>query len=543
MAGMVDSLKFWNWGKKKPVVQADFTGYNTGGGQYRTLFSFIYNGEKNLGEVGPPKDYIIDFGVLRVRSWQMFIESDMASIVLSKFCHWVIGRGLRLQCEPAVDVLGDSGVSVDAQKFSKSVEARFRLFCRSRNSTYSKEKNLFRLQRVAMINAKVGGDALVIIRYDEETGVNVQVIDGAHVVNPLKAGAVNAAYWSAIESNGNRIENGIELNKRNEHIAYYVRKAGTVDTTRVPAIGPASGMRQAYMVYGSEYRIDDMRGLPLISVVIETIKKLERYKEATVGSAEELAKIVYQVVHQQYSTGESPLNDNIVKAFDADKNSDLPTDTLGNELANTIRVSTNKQAVNNPRGAEIKTINSNKYQLYFKDFFGINADMICAAVRIPPDVAFSKYNANYSASRAAIKDWEHTLLVERDDFGDQFMRPIFEFWFRIQVLSNKINAPGYLQAWINKDYDVLEAYHNSRWAGTAVPHIDPEKEVKAERLKLGESAKDMPLTTLEASTEALNGGEADSNMTQFAEELKESKALGIKTEEPQPKPGKPAKQS
>jgi hypothetical protein len=63
-----------------------------------------------------------------------------------------------------------------------------------------------------------------------------------------------------------------------------------------------------------------------------------------------------------------------------------------------------------------------------------------------------------------------------------------------------------------------------------VPHIDPLKEVMAERAKLGTAADAIPLTTVEDATRNLNGGDSDSNMTQFADEYQTAKKLKIPVE-------------
>ncbi len=49
-------------------------------------------------------------------------------------------------------------------------------------------------------------------------------------------------------------------------------------------------------------------------------------------------------------------------------------------------------------------------------------------------------------------------------------------------------------------------------------------------MKLGITAESIPLTTVEAATEILNGGDSEHNMNQYAEELEDSKALGLKPE-------------
>lgn len=520
---------------------AQFTGYGNGAGTYRNLFSWSFNGEKNLGGIGPIKNYWIDYESLRARSWQAYLDSELAQTILKKFGIWVIGKGLRLQSEPMSDILESEGITIDAEKFSKTVEARFQLFAKSNHSDYSGMANLNKIQKRAHKNAIVGGDVLVILRYIDDC-VKVQLIDGAHVQQPIRVGN-NVSIFELSETNCNRIENGIELSPTNEHIAYYVRKPGInmFESVRIPAKGKKTGLRMAYLVYGSEYRIDNMRGLPLLSVVMETLKKLERYKEATVGSAEELAKISYQIVHQQFSTGESPLLGQLAKAHDAEAGSDLPIDIEGRDLANTVAATQEKQTYNMPVGSELKTINPNKYQLYFKDFYGVNGDSICASVGIPPDVAMSKYNSNYSASRAAIKDWEHTLNVERDDFGGQFLKPIYQLWLYTEVLKNKVVAPGFIEAFMSENYMVCDAYCMARWSGPSVPHIDPLKEVQSERAKLGATSMNIPLTTVESATEALNSGDADANMAQYARELELNETLGIEPEEEEVMAAKPKK--
>lgn len=73
----------------------------------------------------------------------------------------------------------------------------------------------------------------------------------------------------------------------------------------------------------------------------------------------------------------------------------------------------------------------------------------------------------------------------------------------------------------------IEAFQGARFTGSMFPHIDPLKEAQAERLKLGALGGAVPLTTVEAATEALNGGDSRANIEQYALELEEAKELGI----------------
>lgn len=516
--------------KTAPTADA-FSGY------YTPLFTISYNGEKDLGEIGPIKNYVLDYQGLRARSWASFLTSEVAQTILNRSTTWVIGRGLKLQVELPVDILESEGIAADSQTFSRQVESRFSIYRKSKMADYSGMCSLDVLEERAYKNSIIGGDVLVVLRYIDNC-VKVQLIDGAHVMSPL----YGTEWFPMALANGNKIINGIEISATREHVAYFVRKSiidskdGTsFQIERIPAKGSKSGLTMAFLVSGLEYRIDNLRSMPLLSAVLETIAKLERYKEAMVGSAEETAKVSYQVVHQAFSTGESPLAGQLARAFDLDRNNngDLPVDIAGKNLANLVAATTNKQAFNNPVGAEIKSLDY-KNQMHFKDFYEINTDILCAAVEIPPNVAMSKYNDSFSASRAALKDWEHTLHVKRARFSAQFTQIIYAFWLETEILKGKIQAPGYLQAKAEGNYMIIQAYRCARFVGPAVPHIDPLKEVQAERAKLGLTGESIPLTTAESATEKLNEGEYDSNVTQYAQELELSKKLKVVIDVPAP---------
>ena len=497
---------------------------------YRPLFNISYDGEKNTGELGSPLSYRLDYRGLRLRSWQSYLDNEITQTVIKKYVLWIIGGGLKLQSEPVESVLSDEKVTLDTDKFSKAVEDRFKLFAEQKSVDHSGLINLNSIANTAYLNSIVGGDVLVVLRVVKGK-LKVELIDGAHVQNPL------FDEQKEIPKN-HELKNGIETNKRGEHVRYWVAQK---DHTfkKIRARGSKMGREMAFMVYGLKYRLNDNRGIPLIATSLETLQKLDRYKEATVGSAEERAKIPFFIEHGQSSTGENPVTGNMARAFNIDAQQEIPTDINGTELANEIAVSMNKQVYNMPVDSKIVSTDT-KSDIHFQDFYMPNVNVICSAIGIPPEVALSKYDSNFSASRAALKDWEHTINVERKKFSDQFYKKIFSFWLELEVLKNNIQAPGYINLLMTQNEIGIAAYQQSRFVGANVPHIDPVKEVAAERLKLGKSGENIPLTTAEAATEALNGGDYQSNVTQYATELEETKTAGITTEqtETQPLPNK-----
>jgi hypothetical protein len=485
------------------------------------VWSHSFTGEKNYGEFGPTRSYLPDYQLLRYRSWQAYLESDVAQIAINRLATWVIGEGLKLQSEPSRIVLQALGINVgNIDKFSKTVEAFYML-----------TKNEKAME--AFVNSIVGGDVLTILRYDKDKdSVTIELIDGAHVCNPQGYGdEVNAHELP----NGNRIEHGIELSPSNEHIAFWVKNSN-LKYERIPA--KTGDAVTAFLVYGSKYRLDTHRGMPLISVVLERIRQLERYSGATLGSAEERAKIPYFIEHELGSTGENPMVNQIVKIINGDTTTGgefSAIDTAGNEFANLAAATYNKMMINMPINSTMKAI-EHKAELYFKDFYQTHQFVLFACIGIPPNVALQQYNDSYSASRAAIMDWQHTLTVRRAIFSNQFERPVFTWWMFIETVRGTFKVPSLLKAWAAKRWIIVEAFLKARFVGASVPHIDPLKEVQAERLKLGETGAALPLTTLEQATESLGLGDSAANMEQYANELTASKKLKIEVPEPAAKP-------
>lgn len=497
---------------------------------YSPILNLPYTGEKTPGEMGAAKDYNLWYDYLRVRSWQSFLESEVTLIIFNKFTKWVIGTGLYVQSEPEKIVLRQEGINSIPDDFAKEVEHRFNLWITTRQSDTAGMMPFAEMSFEAYKNCIIGGDVLAI-NYPEGNSVKVQLIDGSHVVSP----SADSGFLKAAQDRGNRIEYGVEIGQNNEHIAYYVLGSNG-KYYRIERIGKRSGKLMAYLIYGSRYRLDNVRGYPLIASVLEKLKKLDRYAEATVGSAEERQKIAYSIEHNSDSTGENPLSAKIAQSKALGMQSALESKSVNEyeAAATKVAATTQKQAINMPIGATLKLLES-KNELYFKDFYTTNIQLVCAAVELPYEVAMAMYNSNYSASRAAIKEWEHTLKVNRQKFAEHFYQPTYAIWLEMQILSGKIDAPGYIKAMNERNFMAIEAYCSARWLGANVPHIDPLKEVMAERLKLADDTT--PLTDYDQSTESLGTGDFSQIIEKFKSQTELIKSMiGEQTKKQQVSP-------
>jgi capsid protein len=505
----------------KPVATASSLFTNDQFSGSRFMFSVSFDGEKNLGEAGPLIDYRNDYIGLRLRSWQLFYESEIAQTIIKRDTLWKISKGLKLEAQPNEEVIKSEGYNVsDLQGVDDLIEYRWENFANSPRTSYNGQMTLHQLAKECYKNSRIGGDVLVVLRIENKK-LNVQLIDGSSVQSPL----LSDTQFLSDTTNGNKTANGIVTNSKGQHIAYWVQ-TGVLTFERIEAVQKSTGLLMAFMVNGLRYKITDSRCMPLLSVVLETVKKIERYKEATVGSAENAAKISIAIEHDINSSGENPFIDQLSNALNYNNNLDIPTDINGIELSKTVAAVTTNQTVNLPQGAKLKTIEHNA-EVHFKDFYNTNKDAIAAACDIPSSVVFMKHDGSYSASRADLKDWEHTLMVGRDEFSIQFYQRIYNVWLWLEVMTLKISLPNYIRAFTDKNYVAIDAYNQSRWKGPTVPHIDPLKEVQAVRLMLGVQGESLPLITMEEATDFLNTGDSDENMKQFKEELDEAKANGV----------------
>lgn len=489
-------------------------GSSYGHRHYRPIVTLSYDGEKNPGELGIIKRYIPDYRALRHRAWQAYMESDIIQSVVDSYLNWVIGAGLKPQVTPVKEILDEKNIEIEPDEFSKQVERQFNLWFNSKSSTYNGETSLSQKIHEIEKNVFLAGDTLIVLLV-ENGRLQVQCIDGEKVTSPILGGEVTAA-----KNRGNKLIHGVEVDQQGRHVAYYVWDGK--EHKRIEAFSQDTGLRMAYLVYGTRYKYDNVRGIPRISAILEAAKKIDRYKEAAVGGAEERAKIAYFIEHRVGSTGENPLRDNVRSGLPLNRRIDgAQNDPIddGVKLQQKITSTTGKSAFNLPLEATIKSMDS-EMEIGFKDFFHTNLEPLYASIGIPIEVGLKKFENNFSSSRASLKMWENTMKVERESLAFHLLNPIYKMWLILEDIRGDINAPGLFNALVvTMDETLVEAYTKIKFNGPAVPHVDPVKEVKAEREKLGPKGKDVPLTTPQESAKNLGGGDIDIIKEGFEREI------------------------
>lgn len=458
--------------------------------------SILYDGEKTPNELGTPYDFVLDYQTIRKRAWEGYIKSTVIQTAIKQYCLWIVGSGLKFQSEPQVDFLSKFGIKL-SDNWVDDIETQFRLYSNSKNSSYTKEMNLHTMASEALKNAILSGDVLCILRY-KKGQPTVEIIDGCFVQTPHDY--VLGSY------NGAEIVNGVELSQNREHIAYHVLQADGSYKRILANPSGKIGSRQAWLMYGLRHKINDVRGMSLLTAILERDSKLDRFIEASVGAAEENSKIPFTFEHSQYSDGSNPMDNQMAEKLGIKKTVVNETDLL-NGYVTKIAATTGKTGYNLPVGASFKS-NISHSDPNFSDFYTPNAEIIYSTIGIPPEVALGKYGGTYSGSRAASKGWEYKMKVERETTLTQmFYKPIYDFFFIINMYKGNIQADGFRDALMSNNWMLTSAYTKCRFIGQSVPHIDPVKEANAARILLGESYDGVPLQTGEQACENGNTGD------------------------------------
>lgn len=465
----------------------------------------LFDGEKTAGELGQANVVYPDYITARERAWELQLTNDVAKLILSKWVTWLIGNGLRFNATPPKQGTING---FDRDNFIKTTEYRFRNYMLSEYSDYSTMVNFHTKAKEATYNALVSGDVLGILRV-KKGRVTIQLVDGANVQTPLDY------------KGNNYILDGVEYDKTGKHIAYWV-VTDNLNFERVEARSK-TGLRLAFLIYGSKFRLNETRGLPMLIEDYEKIKNIERYIDATVKNAEVSSELVLVNEHDATSTGENVFKNAALQSIANNKNTkkdDLPTPSC---FQRNMQKMTKGVVMNNTIGAKMKMLKPDA-EGAMPDFLKSNLQLIFASGSIPYEVALSVYNSNYSASRAAIKDWEHNLKVKTQEIAQQIYKPFYELWLYNEVLLGNIDAVQLIDAYNNNDYVSITALNKATFTGVSVPSIDPLKEVNAVRKAMGDETT--PLMTGEHAAEIVS----QQDFTEVQEQVKQERIISVKPE-------------
>jgi len=427
-------------GTKKSVI-----GWTHGGGSHR-------------------EDIEDNIDPLRQRSRDLYYGgSNIATGAVKRLRTNTVGVGLHLKASLNEEILKIPPEK--ARELEETIEREFAHWADSTNCDMERLDNFYQLQQLALLNALLSGDSFALMDTSKRTGsiydLRIGLIEADRISTPDKE-RVNPLFCE-----------GVEKNEAGEVVAYHISKFHPLsfvdrnprEWVRVAAYGEKTGRRNVIHVMNRE-RIGQVRGVPFLSPVIETIKQLGRYTEAEVLAAV-INGLFTVFIEKESASDDLPFGETVPEELQVDAE-----DEGSIELAPGAVIDLGE-------GEKANMVNPGRPNPNFDPFVIAVIKQIGAALEIPYEILIMAFNSNYSASRAAILEFFKVVKMYRSWFVTDFCQPVYEEWLSEAVAKGRIKAPGFFD-----DPIIKSAYCSAEWSGPSAGQLDPTKEVQAADLRV-----------------------------------------------------------
>lgn len=517
MANMMDKAIAYLWpdrAARRAVARKTLSVIDSGYGNYgANLTKRSMRGWRYYG--GSPQEDIEDnLDVLRQRSRDAYMGIPIAAAMIKTMRTNVVCSGLVPTPQVDADFLGLDEKQAD--ELQAQIVREFNLWADSTDCDADGVDNFWKLQMLAYISELMNGDAFAVLPYDEQPwkpyGLQVRLIEADRICSLDKYDRL-----APCEVNGHsvyRIVQGVETDKMGRVVAYWIcdrHPLAKLDHNelkwqRIEVRGELTGNRNVLHIMKRE-RAGQLRGVPMLAPVLESLKQLGRYTEAELDAAMVASMVTVMIQKDSPSTtapfGQVPL--------EAAKDSSTPPDELGIELAPAA-------IFDLAPGEKANMLDPKHPTTTYDGFVTAEAKQIGAAAEIPVEVLFKSFSSNYSASRGALNEFWRVCDMERSGFANSFCQPVYERWFAEAVARGRINAPGFFN-----DPAVARAYLGCRWNGPARTNLDAKSEIEAATLRIQSG-----ISTAEQETAQMTGGSYAANIRQRKREIKQmEEATGI----------------
>lgn len=477
------------------------------------LVPMFNDGDKFPGGFGVTKLFVQDYYALRARSSQLFKENLYARGMLRRLITNEINSGLTLESRPENSILGLPDDFLD--EWTDDVEIRFDLWAKNRQlCDYKREHTFYEIQQKARLESLIEGDVLVVLRVNTQTGLpNIELIPGSKVISPL--------FDQTIRSQ-NEIKNGVEIDNAGRQAAYWIaQKDGK--PMRLPAFGPRSGRRMAWLMYGTERRMGEVRGEPLLSIVLQSLKEIDRYRDSAQRKAVINSILAMFIKKNEDKPGTRPIHGGAIRRKTIETDSSNNSNETAQRSFDVAEQWPGMVIETLQHGEEPIGFNSQGTDVNFPLFEDAIVSAMAWAHEIPPDIMRLAFTRNYAGNQGIINEFKQYIDKVIPTIANGICVYPFHEWFYSEVLNNNIEANGFLEARRNiRMHAVVGAWLQHDWLGKVKPSTDPNKTVQ-----FYQAMVDRGWMTNARAAREVNGTKFTRNLKVIRRELEQLQEVGI----------------
>lgn len=425
--------------------------------------------------------------VLRNRARSLVRDSDFAKSALRAVKNNVVGQGIKHQAQ----VRMVRGGRLD-ERLNTLIEYEWKKWGKAKNCHAGGTLSWSDIQRLCLNSIIESGE--VFVRFVSQQFGDSKVPLGLEI---LEADFLDDDY-TGLESNGNRVRMGVEINEWGRPVAYhfltyhpgdYQFSYGNIAQkrrVRVPA-------EEVIHLYTTE-RPGQTRGITAFASAIMRLNNLKGYEEAEIIAARASSAMMGFVRTPDQELFEDG-------TFDDQSVLDFAPGSI-RRLA---------------PGEEMQFFSPSRPDDAFTPFVAqmlraVASGVGCSYTQVSSDFSQS----NYSSSRLELLETRAHYRTLQQYMIETLCQRVYEKWMDMAVMSGALRLPGF-------DIDP-DRYYESKWIAPAAQFVDPQKEAEAYK-----SLVRSGIMTL-SQVISLHGGDFEELMRQRQHELAMLDELGIVTD-------------
>lgn len=446
----------------------------------RDIANDLFDGDKFPGAYGSARNLLNDFGVdywtLRRRSLQLYSENLYAQGIIKRIIRNEIHTGLTATPTPVADIIWPDKNEEErenlAVEFAAKIQGGFDIYAGDYSVfDYKQQLSFGEFQSQVRLEALLCGDGIIVSRINQATGLPCwDWINGNFIRSPMD-------HKPRV---GNKIRHGVELDPQGRHVAYWIREwdDGEYKETRIPCVGEKSGRQIAWMIYGGEKFLNNVRGIPVLACVLLMLKDLDIYRAAEVRAAVINAMLPLFIKRdaKAKATGAGPI-DRMARKQEEDKGITQPREI---QAEKEVSLTPGTIFDNLAPGEEPVSFNTDRPNINFGTFEGIILAAICWYLEVPPEIGILQFKSSYSASRQANNEFDIYLIYRNFKNAKDICQIILQEYIIQSCLLGDLILPGFLSVVFNpRQWKIKGAWLKAEWTGLHRPSVDINREAGA----------------------------------------------------------------